>query len=212
MKTVLVSGTHDWRNDDTTTRWYMPGSAFVSFLRSNGIEPLFGRNHEGEAVPFIWSTNLGGVGFGDGDLLVWASAGWNLYWFCVPPQCPERAVPGDQLNVITHSHGMQVALYAAALGLKIHTLITVTGPPRKDMRDVTAKARPNIKHWLHIHSDNSDWWQVFGTLFDGKVGSGRKHPSADVNVRVDDVGHSGLLRNPTQFAQWQEQGWLEVLK
>jgi hypothetical protein len=107
---------------------------------------------------------------------------------------------------------MQVALFAAASGLKIRTLITVAGPVRKDMREVAAKARGNIHRWVHVASDSSDRWQWMGTLFDGKLGIIREHPLADRNVRIKDVGHSQLLRDPAQFHHWTEQKLLEELR
>jgi hypothetical protein len=213
-RTVLVAGTHDWGIGDPPVggRWYAPGSPWVEAAQAAGVTPLFGRNVYGDPTPFIWSTDLGGVGFGSGDLKVWVAAGWNLYWFCVPPLCPDRRVPAAELNVVTHSHGLQVALAAAANGLKIDTLLSVAGPVRKDMREVTAQARKNIRYWVHLHSDKSDRWQWFGTLFDGKIGIVREHPSADLNIKVPQVGHSEMLREPARFPLWTELGLWEVLR
>ncbi len=195
---VLVPGTHSWRNDGKR-EWYYPNSEFAAWLTAHGINVVADPTGE----PFIWSTDVGGVGFGDGDRVGWAAAGRQLFWWCVPPRCPENRIPPQDLIVIAHSHGMQVALYAAAQGLKIAHLITMAGPVRKDMRETTAIARTNIAYWTHVHSDRSDWMQVFGGLFDGHFGIQRKHPAADRNIFVRKVGHSKLLREP-DFQVWRE--------
>lgn len=200
MKAVLVAGTHDWSDD--RTGWYAPGSSFVDLLQSQGITPVFA-----DGRPYTWSTALGGVGFGNRDLAGWEAAGINLLAYCVPPLCPSYRIPGDDLLVITHSHGLQVALFAFAHGLK-GRLIDVSGPVRKDMEMITRLALPNIRHWLHIHSDRSDTWQWLGELFDGKLGIVRQHWAADRNDCVPKVGHSDLLRDPAQFRHWIERQWL----
>jgi len=214
MSVVLVAGTHSW--DPKDPDWHSPGSPFVQFLMSRGVFPVFGQQtseHGGiELRPFVWSTDLGGVSFGDGDLRVWLAAGLNLYSYIVPPLCPERRLPVDRTNIIAHSHGLQVVLVACRAGLKINTLISVGSPIRKDMDSTAKAARPNIKTWVHIHSDGSDRWQVFGSLFDGRLGIVRKHPLADINEFVPKVGHTDLLRDPDQFHHWQERGWLEKLR
>jgi hypothetical protein len=206
-QTVLIAGTHDWRNDDRV-RWYTKGSPFVTFLEAQGVPCVF--TPEGQA--FAWSSDLGGVGFGEGDQAVWAAAGRNLFWYCVPPRCPQYQIPPAELNLITHSHGLQVALFAAAEGLKINTLIDVAGPERKDMREIAAKARQNITYWRHIHSDASDKWLWLGGLFDGRFGISMKHSLADVNDFVPGVGHSDLLRDPKRFPLWLEQDRLVALR
>lgn len=207
QQTILVAGTHGWRNDGTV-QWFSPGSPFASFLAANGAHPFFAPG----PLPFIWSTDLGGVGVGDGDLVVWAGAGANLYWFCVPPVAPQRRIPGAELNIIAHSHGLQVVLYAASFGLKINHLISVCSPVRQDVMGVAKKARPNIAHWRHLHSDRSDWWQWFGSLFDGDLRLPRAHPLADVNETIPAVGHTGLLDKPDYFHYWVDKGWIGDLR
>lgn len=207
MRTVLVSGTHGWRGTNDRS-WYSQGSPFVTFLQQQGVDVVF----TPEGQPFIWSTDLGGVGFGKDDHAVWSSAGMNLFWYCVPPLCPEKRIPPNELAVITHSHGLQVALYAAAAGLKIRVLIDVSGPVRKDMRSVAKKARPNIYFWDHVHSDASDRWQWIGSMFDGHLGIVRQHPLADVNTMIPHAGHTGTLEQPELFKVWNEEGLIEPLK
>lgn len=150
--------------------------------------------------PFIWSTRLGGVGFGDDDRLGWKAAGVNLFAYVVPPRCPDRQVPPIETIIITHSHGLQVALYAAAEGLKIDTLIDVAGPVRRDMAYIARTARQNIRFWAHLVGGKRDLWQVAGALFDGHLGIVREHPLADTNTRVPGAWHGGPLRDPALFS------------
>lgn len=199
MRAVLVAGTHSWRNDDRVD-WYCPGSPFARLLESYGIAPLF--TCAEKPLPFVWSTDVSGFGFGDEDLSGWAAAGVNLFWYCVPPMCPEKRIPGKDLILVGHSHGLQPCLFAAADGLKVAHLISVGSPIRKDMLPVAAKARPNISRWTHIHSDGSDKWQWFGSLFDGRLGIYREHPLADENIKIPKVGHSEILRKPDLFFHW----------
>jgi len=207
MKAILIAGTWEYERPG---EWVTPTSPFVAFLRAQGVEPCFA-----DGRPFTWSTDLGGVGFGDRDLHAWTAAGANLYSYVVPPLCPERRIPRDELVLISHSHGLQVALAALAYGLQAALLVDVAGPVREDMVAIAAKARPNVARWVHVHSDASDRWQWFGELGDGgwkRWFRGdrivRTHPLADVNESVPRVGHSALVRDPAQFHWWTDRGWL----
>jgi hypothetical protein len=201
-RAVLVAGTHAWR-DITSRDWYSPGSWFALELERLGVSPVFAPDvfGSGRRVGFVWSTDVGGVGFGSGDLAVWQAAGIQLFWWCVPPWCPEARIPPDELLVIAHSHGVQPALWAFALGLR-GRLLSIGSPIRKDMLPIAERARPNIARWVHVHSDGSDNWQWLGALFDGRIGVYRQHPLADVNRLIPKVGHSEILRDPTQFHHW----------
>lgn len=217
-RTLLVAGTHSWRNDGRVD-WYCPGHPFVQMLEAEGVTPLFLPDDAGTLRPFGWSTRLGGVGFGDDDLLVWAAGGLHMYQVCVPPLCPERRIPGSELCVISHSHGLQPVLFACGtFGLRIDTLISVAPPIRKDMREIAARARPNIGYWLNVHGNSLDRWQWFGALFDGNwtrwfTGNRieRAHPLADQNAAAP-TDHSELLRDPTCYDYWKERNWLTRLK
>lgn len=214
-RVLLIAGTHSWDGDGRVD-WYAPGSPFVRFLIGNGVYPIFGEDVSDYAGvrlrPYTWSTRLGGVGFGDGDLAGWRAAGVNLFHYLVPPLCPEKRVRPVDTNLIVHSHGLQPALFACAEGLKVNTLISVGSPVRKDTEAIARAARKNITRWLHLHSDSSDWWQVFGGFFDGKLGIVRAQPHADDNQKVPKVGHSELLRNPDHFPMWEQRGWLTWLQ
>lgn len=203
---ILIAGTNSWRPG--VREWYMPGSPFVAFLQAQGIEPVFGQNGR----PFTWSTDLGGVGFGDGDHRVWQAAGVNLIDYVVPPRCPNLRILPAYTNVIAHSHALQVVLYACADGLEVDTLVSVGSPVRADMEDTARWARPRIRRWIHLHSDRSDRWQWLGGLFDGRLGIVRRHPLADQNIAIPSVGHSTILRDPQAFHHWQDSGVIAALR
>ena len=205
-RVVLIAGTGSWKPG--VQDWFIPGSPFTAFLRAHGVEVVAGTNGR----PFTWSTGVGGIGFGDEDHRVWQGAGENLYDYIVPPFCPDRRIPIAETNIIAHSHGLQVALYACAAGLGVDTLISVGSPIRKDMDTTARLARRYIRRWIHVHSDRSDRWQWYGTLFDGAFGIKREHPLADVNVGIPKVGHSTILRDPAMFTHWQERGLLAALQ
>lgn len=148
--------------------------------------------------PYIWCTNLDGL-FGSNK--VWEAAGAALRWYAM------SKVRHYPVSIVAHSHGGQVAAYAAANGLQVDRLITVATPVRKDMEPVYKAARENIQSWYHLHSD-SDLWQVLGGLRDGRWGLHRTMPYADENVVVNNVDHSEFL-NP---ALWDQNYWWEWLK
>ena len=208
MKTILIAGTGSWDADDDID-WYCPTHPFVDYLIQQGVEPLFGANGK----PFIWSTNLSGVPFFTRrNKTDWSAGGAALAYFIDA----RVKTPGETINVIAHSHGLQIVLYACAYyGVRVRSLISVGSPIRKDMLTVSEKARPDITHWLHIHSDFSDKWQLLGQLFDGKLDvwlQQREHPLADSNDFVAGVGHSKLLRAPEHYHYWLDRGWLDSLK
>ena len=193
MSIILISGTHSW--DGTRKDWWSTDSDFTKYLESQGHTIL------DKDRPFVWSTRIGGVGFGDEDLAVWKAAGINLYAYLVPPRCPDKQVPGKDVTIISHSHGLQVVLFAAAAGLKINTFIDICGPVRKDMMPIATAAKPNIRRWVHFSAGRRDRMQWFGTLFDGHFGIVRGHPLAHQNVSVKDADHGSLLRDPAHFSK-----------
>lgn len=206
-KVILVAGTHSWDPDHIgmAPDWFEDGSPFVKMLVSNGVDVVFSNGR-----PFTWSTELGGTFLSKNDTGLWHAAGLNLYSYVVPPLAPDRCIPPEELVVLTHSHGMQVALFAFAAGLR-GDLVSVSGPVRGDMKKVTEKARGNIGNWLHLHTSGWDFWQVAGAMFDGHIGVVRKQPLADKNDTMEG-GHTTILRDPTCFGQWIDNGWLEWLR
>lgn len=188
---VLIPGTYAW--DGTKLDWYSPGQPFHEFLCA-----LPGFGLVCPEAPYVWSTRLGGVGFGDGDLVVYRAAGVNLYQYCVPPRCPQMQIPSEELVIISHSHGLQPVLFAAAAGLKIDLLIDVSGPVRQDMMGVAEVGSSNIKRWVHTYGGRRDRWQWLGGLFDGHFGIERRHPLAK-NLQVPGADHGEVLREPRHF-------------
>ncbi len=212
MKAVLVAGTYGWNGTSDPTNatdcWWWPGSAFTQMLLANGVT-LAG----GAGRPFVWSTSLDGIP-GDVRHLDWRAGGVGLYGDVVPVLCPDRRVAPDETLVITHSHGLQVALHAFAEGLQ-GSLISVAGPVRDDMMDVARAAKPNLRKWIQIHGDAHDGWQILGVdwvgwavrCLQGKNGEiVRDHPLADENVALAGIDHTTLLEDPTQFDRWP--AWL----
>lgn len=201
--TILVAGTWAWK-DNGATDWYCPGHPFGVFLGEHGVKVCY----DG-AKPFVWSTGLGGVPLITGKT-VWPAGGAALAYFQDECKC-------DAPNAIVHSHGLQVAAYAAAEhGMRFKTLISVSSPIRNDMAERYAALRKNTGYWLHIHSDASDEWQWRGELFDTlnpfKWRVHRTAPLADKNDFIPKVGHSDVLYDPTKYHYWIERGWLDSLK
>lgn len=200
-RVVLVAGTHGL--EGPTGQWWWPTSPFAQFLGQHDISLV-------ASDPFEWSTGLNGV---VGQPMDWVAGGTNLRQYLVPPLCPDRRVPGAEVNLIAHSHGLQVVLYAAQMGLKINRLISVCSPVRWDVMRSCPEARANIKSWLHLFSDETDYMQVLGEFFDqGHFGIVRRHPWADANAFIGPgLGHGDILRDPANFHLWMEKGWLDGL-
>ncbi len=208
-----VAGTHGWRGQQTGS-WWQDGP-WLAYMAEHGFAPYNAER------PFKWSTDLDGFSllpwkWGRSTHREWYLAGDNLYAYLVPPvhggtRNHVSAAP-HETRIVAHSHGGNCALYAASIGLRIHTLVTVCTPIRDDMREVIRLARPRIRYWLHIHSDKSDMWQILGGLCDGKVGIQRQQDAADRNVQIPRAGHTRVLEDPDWFKAWEEEGWLDVLR
>ena len=213
---VCVPGTWAWSGMKTKDRWYMAGSPWVNFMESNGYKVL------SKDRPFVWTTALAGIPFVTSKR-DWEAAGVNL-WAYLDPAIKDYGVglrTGER-NLVAHSHGLQVAVYAAAAGCKLNTLISVGSPIREDMKEVAVAARPNIANWAHLYGGHKDKWQWFGEMFDGKLGvvrtaiwrgqNGRPVAQADVSVEIPCVGHSDLLYTPSEFHHWLEPRVAEYIR
>lgn len=206
-----IQGTHDWRGSlDPTTQWWHPSSPFARFMGRNGF------NQIGSEDPFLWTTDLDGVSFWRRQRrhLDWQHGGWSLDHYIRPPlvQSADDIVPYDDRNIICHSHGLGVVLYAAGVyRLRIKTLISVCSPVRDDLMEIGKAAREQIEFWLHISTDHTDVMQLLGNLCDGRIKMARKHPLADLNDYVPGIGHSGILRDPVYFNLWRDLNWLGIL-
>jgi len=198
---VAVPGTWATRR---SAEWSEDRSAFSKFMQGHYCYNMSGK----ASSPYYWSTDLDLSG-GHQD---WRAGGAALTYYIAPPLFPSHRYPPADTNLIVHSHGLQVALYACAAGLQINCLVSVSSPVREDMASIATRARKNIGYWLHIHSDWSDRWQWFGTLLDGKFGITREHPLADRNEEVEAAGHGGVLMDPNFFHLWYQRGWGGVLR
>jgi hypothetical protein len=202
LKLSIVPGTWSWH--DT---WMRPTAPLGMYLQLHGVDV-----YEPTGRPFKWSTQVNGMqfwrrlfGWGerDGDHRDWQTGGHNLYAYHVPPMAPERALPVQERNILAHSHGINVVLYACDYGMNINSLITVGSPIRHDMVDVASRARTRIRRWLHVHSDASDRMQQLGEFGDGAIDLERQHVCADINHQLPKAGHSAVLYDP----QWFDKVW-----
>lgn len=199
MSLVLIAGTNSWDGYDAVD-CYCSEHPFSRMLLENGCEPLYDAK-----CHFLWSTDADCLRLDRKNHIDWQSGGAALSYYM-------RMAGLKEIDVIAHSHGLQVALYAAAVyGVKIRNMMSMGSPVRKDMEAVAKAARLDIKQWLHVHSDGSDKWQWLGEMFDGKLGIVREHPLADRNDFVPKVGHSELLRDPSKYHFWKEKGWVDFL-
>jgi hypothetical protein len=200
-----VQGTNSW-TDIPMGRivgkklWWQDGSEFTQYLLSKHnlmvLNPY---------LPFIWDTDISGVFWKKGHR-DWQAAGANLHRYF-----EFQKVRWQDRNVILHSHGLQVGLYACAQGLELRNVISIGGPVRKDMMKVAEVARKRIGYWLAI-SDPKDKTQLSGGLFDGALGYVSKHPLADANDSIPGIAHSHVLYNPAFFHHWADHNWPDFLK
>ena len=213
---VSCHGTWSWpakRGD-----WWQPDSALSWYLIRQGLDHL--RPHD----PFAWSGDVGG-GFRwpfrtNRTHTDWQAGGKALRWYLRDGRMRRNYVRVAERRVISHSHGLQVVLYACAEGLWLDRLVSVTAPIRADMAEIARRARPNIGKWVHVHTDN-DKMQVYGAILDGVWGIHRKaewkHADgtvtrADEQVSIPGVGHSGLLNTVSNFHWWEDAGLIPFLK
>lgn len=180
-----VAGTWAW--DALKADWPDPRHAIWTYLRTRNIA------HVNPRRSFQWSTRLDGF-WSHGKRLTWRAAGINYHEYLTPSRCLTSHLDAMHTVTVTHSHGLQVALFAAADGLYIPTLVDVAGPVRKDMMDVAIVARKNIGRWIHIYAGDRDRMQWFGEMKDGALGIVREHPLADVNFGVLEADHGEVLR------------------
>lgn len=218
---VPMAGTESWGD-----LWWQTGSPWLAELATARCFPVLVGKH-----PFRWSTTLDGItprevggtvknwirrAFGKAPQAVlhreWEAGGDACFYFL-------HDLPYAKRNLIAHSHAGQVALYAAAFGTRIRTLVTVGTPVRADMFDVYARARKNIGWHLHICDATFDLWGTLGQLFDGEVSVSRTWPAEvgggpgpDLTVTLEDIGHSGILRDPKLVDLWVTEGWLALIR
>lgn len=134
----------------------------------------------------------------------------------------------EDRNVLAHSYGGNVGLYAAAGtrdpderdgcfgfdGVPIRRLITVATPPRGDMDAVADRAKARIGYWLHVTDTRGDWMQRLGQVFDGRFSfTPRKlQLKADQNIGIPKINHSKLFTDADKFPLWEDLGILQFLR
>jgi pimeloyl-ACP methyl ester carboxylesterase len=174
--------------------WHREGSPLWTALVDRGFRP----------IRFLWSGVLAGVPtllsdcddelFGQAQLLPWLCAGEKLELFC-------RVNGLERPHVVCHSHGLQVLSFAAALGQRFDTVLSLSGPIRGDMQAVRQAARPNINRLVHTFDPAGDRTIREGMWFDGRVSTSLELPEADLNIPARGYGHSGLT---TAVTGWSE--------
>lgn len=207
-RVLLVQGTHSYGRS-TELQWWQCGSPFCEFLKAEGFEIIGAPPDE----PYFWDTDLDGVGlFGRARRHAsWIDAGDKLALY-VRHLMRARRIRLADVNIIAHSHGLQPVAYACArFGLEINSLLSISSPPRADLRETYLAALPRIRRWRHVYSDGGDRLQWLGTLFDGHRGIVRKINLPGVlNVHVPRVAHSRLLNDARELLKIN--GDLDFLK
>lgn len=188
--TVIVEGTWERKY---AGGWADGDSKFVKAAVESGVV-FVDRND-----PFKWDTALDGIW---GKNSSWISAAAELRWYV------HHKTSGEAVNIIAHSHGGQVVALALSQGLRVSNLITVATPVREDILPFWEKGAPNLKRWVHIHSDAwRDRWQVSGSFFDGYFGLKKRMPPPAENI-FEPRGHSELLDS----SLWSARGWWKFLE
>lgn len=188
---VLVHGT--WGRADI---WHRPDSPLWAALVERGYQP----------IEFLWSGYLGGyphpiicppsTDHMQSTLAMWASEGEKLLYFC-------RLLGLEQPRAITHSHGLQVLILAAAAGQLFDRVLSLSGPVREDMKAHRQKARPQIQHLTQVVDREGDLTIREGQSFDGHFGWVLDLPEADMQIDAPEQGHSGLTLD---IKAWEELG------
>lgn len=186
MKYVFVHGTGDRR-----PAWARPGSPMRETLWALGWQhyqhPLSAFSWSGEVGRLLWFLNRRD----------WEAAGESLRnW---------AQVIHEPVAYISHSHGAQVVMHAAALGMKVPIWIDISGPIRRDVLKVYPQAKAQIGLHLYVHDAGrwGDWMRIGGQLFDGSWGFPLQHPYA-TSIGLKDVGHSGVLTEPKHLHFWKD--------
>ena len=194
MKVLLVHGSHDSREWTKTTGDRSVIRTFADAVVNLGHELVTG---------WDWSAAVGGIiPFTRADLNIWSVSGEVLANMVAPIRCRHCAIPGKDLAIIAWSHGRQPVRYALEAGLRAHTVIFVSGPIRRDVARETPRCYDRVSDRIvSLHGDWHDRWQIWGALFDGRLGIRRNDPHPQVtNVRYAG-GHGDLIHDPPRFAE-----------
>ena len=191
-----LGGTHDWGRGI----WYYCDSPFAAYMKAQGFDCARRKG------PF-WSGSLAGIPFM--KTRTWQSGASVL------KEWMEEHLPVEERRIISVSHGGQVAMMAAADGLQLHSLVTITMPQRADLEETYRAALPNIGTYTNVYSDS--WWrdrfQILGTLADGQFLFTRQMKLSGVeivNIGIKGVGHTDLVRT-NKMALLKSSGVLDRL-
>jgi hypothetical protein len=215
---IPVAGTSGWADDSAKlaqygrneVRWWQDSYLYY-FLKAEGF------NVPNVKDPYIWTTDLGGTSFWrrwaiwkgkislTRDHRDWIAGGAALRWYI-----KGHNLDDSDVNIIAHSHGLQVVAYASEQGLKINHLISVGSPVRRDMEEVYK--RMNVRRWLHIFDGNNDRIQWAGQLGDGFLSRRLKNSYANFNHPLPNIEHSRVLSDPDAFHYWKDMFWLDFLR
>lgn len=191
---IPIGGTGSWDKDDELD-WWEKHSEFSDFLYNQKVcqyRPDY---------PFIWTTGL--EISNKSEKRHWKAGGRALLYYL-------RYIPYARRNIIAHSHAWSLVRYAAQYGAKIRNLITIGSPRREDV--IKETSRINIAKHLHILDNKWDKTAILGQILDGQFGLDRTIPDANENLKIDDIGHSKLLKDRSKFNLWIEYdiiGFLE---
>ncbi len=192
---VLVEGT--FGGD-----WARSRSAFSRLLRIHHFAPM---RFQG------WTGNLAGVPLNfrsKGEHRDWIAGGYALSYFL-------RGLDYADRNLIVHSHGLAPVLYACVREkVDIRRLVSVCSPVRRDLQRQAAGAVQRIGRWRHVSSNDGDFWQWAGELFDGHIQWGRERAwkQAHENLRIPGIGHSRLFNDRRFLDLWQTDGMFDFLR
>ena len=194
---VLCHGTWSRFKD-----WHEVGSPVRNALKERGFE----------VYDFLWSGYCGGFPSPvivpkdtpemDGRLLLWLSEGEKLALWC-----KDKGLEAPDL--LTHSHGLQVGVFAASLGQKFDHFLSISGPVREDMAKYRQLAKSNISRWIQVVDKEDDMTIRQGEAFDKHLGWAYDLPEADVNIESPGYGHSGLVLDNTD---WEKLGIWKALE
>lgn len=193
---IPIGGTGSWDKDDKLD-WWEKHSEFSDFLYNQERKICQYRPN----YPFIWTTGL--EIFNNSEKRHWKAGGRALLYYL-------RYIPFARRNIIAHSHAWSLVRYAAQYGAKIRNLITIGSPRREDVLKETSRA--NIQRHLHILDKRWDTTAMIGQILDGQFSFDRTIPDANENLKLENIGHSCLLKDRILFYKWIEHdiiGFLE---
>lgn len=157
--TIIVHGTFA-----ATSTWWQPGSNFWAHVNS------FTQNVYSGLSPFFWT--------GNNNHRDRVKGAHDLHSWC-------QKHSSGEIDIIAHSHGGNICLYASSLGLKIRKLILLGTPIRLEYL-------PVLKNINEIHNifSTGDLVQKPGT-FPNRRSEGRTLSDSlnIINHRAEDNGH-----------------------